>query len=318
MGQGIPCRQAAREFGCVPATAVRIRKRYVTRGLSGLLDGRRFNGDRKVTTRLLKRLARILGCTPLDFGWKRTTWTRELLGRQLVADGFPALGEATIGRALVAIGARLGMPKPVVVCPWPARERERRLGELRALAERATPEEPVFYEDEVDIHLNPRIGRDWMLRGTQRRIVTPGQNRKHYLAGALDARTGKVTWVDGPSKSSALFVRLLFRLVAANTQARRIHLILDNYGIHTSKRTRAAVDQFAGRIVLHFLPPYTPDANRIERLWRDLHGNVTRNHRRASMTDLLTDVSEFLRSHNRRSRSRLSVRLRDSESRAAI
>lgn len=29
-------------------------------------------------------------------------------------------------------------------------------------------EHPVFYEDEVDIHLNPKIGADWQLRGQQK------------------------------------------------------------------------------------------------------------------------------------------------------
>lgn len=35
-------------------------------------------------------------------------------------------------------------------------------------------EDPVFYEDEVDIHLNPKIGADWQLRGQQKRVVTSG------------------------------------------------------------------------------------------------------------------------------------------------
>ena len=39
-------------------------------------------------------------------------------------------------------------------------------------------EPPVFYEDEVDSHLNPGIGADWQLRGQQKRVVTPGQNEK--------------------------------------------------------------------------------------------------------------------------------------------
>lgn len=51
-----------------------------------------------------------------------------------------------------------------------------------------------FYEDEVDIHLNPRIGADWQLRGQQKRIVTPGQNEKYYLAGALHSGMGKGQW----------------------------------------------------------------------------------------------------------------------------
>lgn len=43
-------------------------------------------------------------------------------------------------------------------------------------------EHPVFYEDKVDIHLNPKIGADWQLRGQQKCVVTPGQNEKYYLA----------------------------------------------------------------------------------------------------------------------------------------
>lgn len=54
-----------------------------------------------------------------------------------------------------------------------------------------------IYEDEVDIHLNPKIGTDWQLRELQKRVVTPGQNEKYYLAGALHSGTGKsATWVE--------------------------------------------------------------------------------------------------------------------------
>lgn len=52
-------------------------------------------------------------------------------------------------------------------------------------------ENPVFYEDEVDIHLNPKIGADWQVRRQRKRVVTPGQNEKYYLAGALHSGTGK-------------------------------------------------------------------------------------------------------------------------------
>ena len=47
-----------------------------------------------------------------------------------------------------------------------------------------------------------------------------------------------------------------------------IHIILDNYVIHTSKITQKAVEKFNGKIVLHFLPPYCPDDNKIERFLR--------------------------------------------------
>jgi DDE superfamily endonuclease len=51
---------------------------------------------------------------------------------------------------------------------------------------------------------------------------------------------------------------------AGDRKARRIHLIVDNYGIHSSHETRRILDSLRGRIVLHFLPPYCPDHNRIQ------------------------------------------------------
>jgi transposase len=42
------------------------------------------------------------------------------------------------------------------------------------------------------------------------------------------------------------------------------------------------------------LPPYCPDQNRIERVWLDLHANVTRNHRCLSLRELLDNVVAYL------------------------
>lgn len=60
---------------------------------------------------------------------------------------------------------------------------------------------PVFYEDEVDIDLNPKIGADWQLRGQQKKVVTPGINEKCYLAGALHSQTGEVIYAEGSNKN---------------------------------------------------------------------------------------------------------------------
>lgn len=105
--------------------------------------------------------------------------------------------------------------------------------DLRRLACRATTEEPVFFEDEMDVHLNPKIGRDWMPKGHRRYVLTPGKNKKRFVAGALNAATGKLTWVDAPSKASALFCALVWKLAGEYRHARRIHVLLDCYIIHS-------------------------------------------------------------------------------------
>lgn len=76
---------------------------------------------------------------------------------------------------------------------------------IRRLAARATTREPVLYSDEIDIHLNPKIRRDWMLRGHQRRVVTPGKNKKLYLAGAVDVLTGQLHTTGAERKNAVLF-----------------------------------------------------------------------------------------------------------------
>jgi len=52
------------------------------------------------------------------------------------------------------------------------------------LLENLPPDEAGVYQDEVDAHLDPRLGLEWMNRGQQKQVVTPGQNEKRYLAGA--------------------------------------------------------------------------------------------------------------------------------------
>ena len=80
-----------------------------------------------------------------------------------------------------------------------------------------------------------------------------------------------------------------------------MHLICDNYRIHKSDIVFAALKGYlAGKIELHFLPPYCPDHNKIERVWEDLHADVTRNHRQPNMTKLMEAVRYHLRKRNRK------------------
>jgi transposase len=176
LGLGKTSPEVSEELDLARSTVVRAAHRFAEEGSAGLYDKRCNNGRPKVGDAFRRHLVRLLQRTPEHFGWCRPTWTRELLRLKMQRDGRPVVAVCTIGRALSRIGARLGSPKPIVLCPWPREKRERVLAELRALEAAASAEQPVLYSDEVDIHLNPKIGRDWMLRGQQRRILTPGKN----------------------------------------------------------------------------------------------------------------------------------------------
>src|SRR5215471_3388374 len=126
---------------------------------------------------------------------KRPTWTRELLVAVMVRRTGVRVHVGTMSRALAAIKARRAQPRPRVLCPWAKARKTRRLNYLKSLIATLPRKERIFYEDEVDIHLNPKIGLDWMGYGQQKDALTPGKNEKRYLAGALDVRTGVILWV---------------------------------------------------------------------------------------------------------------------------
>lgn len=294
LGLGHKSPRVAADLDVARSTVVRAAESFANEGINGLYDRRHRNGAVKVDDAFRRRVAQLLLRTPEDFGWSRPTWTRELLCLQMQREGRVAVAVCTMGRVLACIGARLGVPKPIVLCPWPRDMRLRVLAEIRRLEARASADEPMLYSDEVDIHLNPKLGRDWMLRGHQRRVVTPGKNRKFYLAGALDVRTGRLHTTGGERKNAALFCQLLWLLARRYRRARRVHLVVDNYGIHSAALTKKTLADLGERIVLHFLPPYCPDANRIERVWQDLHANVTRNHRCKTIDQLLANARRYL------------------------
>lgn len=290
----------AQAVGVARSTVYRVLERFRDYGEAGLVDRREENGDRKLDDDYLAVLYEVVASTPQDHGWRRPTWTRELLVKTLRQKTGVTIHVATMSRALKQIGARRGRPKPTVRCPWSPAARNKRLREIRQLVEHLPADEVAVYEDEVDIHLNPKIGLDWMVRGQQKEVLTPGQNEKRYLAGAENAKTGELIWVEGEAKNSLLFILLLWQLTQHYRQAKKIHVILDNYSIHHTEQVHLSLKTSHGqRLELHFLPPYCPDHNKIERTWQDLHAEVTRNHSCSQIDSLMSNVRYFLKQRNR-------------------
>jgi hypothetical protein len=144
---------------------------------------------------------------------------------------------ATMRQALGEIGARLGKPRPTAGCPWPKGRKTRRLNKLRRLMDRLPANELGFYFDEVDMHLNPEIGLDWINCGRHKQVMTPGRNKSRYLASALNADTNQITGVRAERKNSLQVIALICKLVDTLPEAKVMRLILDNCKTHHSQIT---------------------------------------------------------------------------------
>ncbi|EOD8900031.1 TPA: IS630 family transposase, partial [Klebsiella pneumoniae] len=240
---------------------------------------------------ILQLLPLLVQRSPKDFGWLRSRWSTELLALVVNRLFDVTLHRSTLHRYLRQADMVWRRAAPTLKIKDPHYE-EKRLVIEQALAQEQTTH-PVFYQDEVDIDLNPKIGADWMPKGQQKRIATPGQNQKHYLAGALHSGTGRVHYVSGSSKSSDLFISLLERLRRTYRRAKTITLVADNYIIYKSRKVERWLEENP-KFRLLFLPTYSPWLNPIERLWLSLHETITRNHQCRYMWQLLKQVAHFM------------------------
>src|SRR5262249_16095317 len=133
-------------------------------------------------------------------------------------------------------------------------------------------DETAVFQDEVDVHLNPKIGSCWMRRGQQSTVVTPGNNDKQHVAGSLPRRTGALLISSpGRPRNSQLFLKHLDDLRCRLRGFRCIHVICDNAAFHRSRAVWDYLRHWGDRIKLHFLPKYAPQTNPIERVWWNLH-----------------------------------------------
>lgn len=189
---GRSAREVERVLKIHNTTVYRVVRHFRERGEASLWDGREDNGREKLCPDYLGVLDRIVRSTPQEHGWRRPTWTREMLVETMACKTGVRIHVATMSRALALIRARRANPRPRVKCPWFPAVKTRRINELQRLIATLPRREVAVYEDEVDVHLNPKIGLDWMGHGQQKEVMTPGQNQKHYLAGAMDVRTGEI------------------------------------------------------------------------------------------------------------------------------
>lgn len=262
---------------------------YGLEGLKSLPSGR---GRRWPFEHICVLLRQLIKHSPEDFGYQRSRWSTELLAIKINEITGCRLHASTVRRWLPSAGVVWRRAAPTLRIRDPHKE-DKMAAIAEALSE-CSVEHPVFYEDEVDIHLNPKIGADWQLRGQQKRVVTPGKNEKYYLAGALHSGTGKVSYVGSSSKNSGLFISLLKHLKSTYRRAKTITLIVDNYIIHKSRETLRWLKKNPKFIVI-YQPIYSPWVNHVERLWQALQDTITRNHSCRSMWQLLNKVRHFMK-----------------------
>jgi transposase len=270
-----------------PSLVRAVKRDYAEGGLDRVL-GRE---SRQVTVAywLIIVVRWLLQHTPRDFGFFRSRWWCGLLAMLLWEQQGLRLSPETIRRGLRRMDFVWRRPRPVVGPRDP--EHAVKVRRIQRLLATLPADETVVFQDEVDVHLNPKIGSCWMPRGQQAEVTTPGNNEKRHLAGSLHWRTGRLLLsAPGRHRNADLFVAHLEDLRCRLRAYRVIHVICDNARFHDCRVVREYIARHGDRLVLHNIPKYAPETNPIERVWWHLHETITRNHRCRSIDELLNEV----------------------------
>ena len=120
------------------------------------------------------------------------------------------------------------------------------------------------------------IGKTWFPVGQQKIIPTYGKHHVAKLMGVLNYEIGEVYVEEHDKYDPAVFLEFLQHIIVKYPKG-KIVMILYNAKIHHAKLLQDFLEANKDRLTLKFLPPYSPDLNMIEELWRWLKTSVINN-----------------------------------------
>ncbi len=204
---------------------------------------------------------------------------------------------------LTALLHRLGftykLPTPVP-CQADADEQEGFLQELAVLEAHVERGEAVlYYADAAHPSHNTRCTRAWCQVGKERPLLTVSGRERVNLNAVLNAYDPTQVLLDETSCVNAQSTRRLYeQLLAAHPNQQRIYVVCDNARYYKNKELRQWLADKP--IVQVFLPPYSPNLNLIERLWKCLRQKIintrfyrTKGEFRQAVLSFFTRLPEF-------------------------
>ena len=163
-----------------------------------------------------------------------------------------------------------------------------------------------YYADEFNVSWLPTLRKMWSLKGQQVMIPTPGQPKVHYGLGAVNYHTGEIVVIIRRRKRRLEVAELLQALMDKHSSG-TIYVAWDNASTHQDDEVEAVVRAAAGRLVLLYLPTYSPWLNPIEMLWRHFRREVTHCELFETVKVLIEAAYDFFLRYNQTPQKVLSI-----------
>jgi transposase len=267
---GLHPEDAAIAFGCGRSTVYGWLANYDAGGLAALTVRKPPGATPKLNEKQISRLRQwIVGRDPRQLQFDYALWTREII-RDLIEREF---GITYTLQGLGKLLSRLGLSpqRPLVRAYEQDPERVRRWKEqeypaIRSEAARAGA--AIFFADEAGVRTDYHSGTTWGEVGRTPIVKGTGNRKSVNMVSAVSPR-GKLyfKFLDG-NTNAATFTGFLEDML--HDISGIIFLIVDGHSAHTAAATRKFAEKNKDRLRLFYLPPYSPELNPDEWIWKNI------------------------------------------------
>lgn len=154
--------------------------------------------------------------------------------------------------------------------------------------------EPIYFADSVHPQHQTHLAYGWILKGVRKEVAMTGRQKRLNFIGGICLASHRIIYKN-PEKVNAESIKIFLKKLRAEhpDKEKKIHVIWDNAGYHTANDIKNYAKILS--IELHYLPPYSPNLNPIERLWKIMHEQVSYNKYYEKFSEFTDATLEFFR-----------------------
>ncbi len=160
----------------------------------------------------------------------------------------------------------------------------------QALTANASGSDLIMFMDAVHPEYQSQSVCGWMPKGETKTLATTNTQYRLHLNGAINLSSMQIITREYETINAQSIISFCTDLENIYPD-KSIHLICDNGRSNKNKELAQYLEN--ARVTIHYLPPYSPNLNPIERLWKVMREHVTYNKVYTRFDTFTTAIRKF-------------------------